>query len=272
MKPFVTAFIGAGNLASSVIHGLLADGFDAQSIRAADPSEDTLERLRPLALGAVDNDNRVIAQAADVVVLAVKPQRMQEVCEQLAPALHSGQAIVSVAAGVTIDSLHRWLGEDITIIRCMPNTPALLGLGATGIYADSSVTPAHREQVERIMRAVGVARWVDTESLLHAVTAISGSGPAYFFQFMQAMIEEGQRMGLDAESARTLCAQTCIGAGSMLMTGDADAAQLTQRVCSPRGTTEPAVAALKQRGLAATVSQAMQDCHARSIEMSKELS
>lgn len=259
-------------MASSIIGGLLTDGFDPNRIRAAARSESTLSRLQKLGLGAIGSDNRSIVEPADVIVLAVKPQIIGGVCEELAASVRTDQLVISVAAGITVASLRGWLGEGVPVARCMPNTPALLGAGATGLYADDSIAEQHRAYMETIMRAAGAVRWVKEESLLHAVTAISGSGSAYFFQFMQAMIVEGVRMGLDDETARTLCAQTCIGAGRMLAEGELDAGELMDRVCSPRGTTERAVAVFKERGLAESVSQAMRDCHARSVEMSQELS
>lgn len=272
MSTFTTAFIGAGNMARSIIHGMLAAGSDPGSISAANPGDAPLEALRDLGLGALSNDNRAIAGPADVVVLAVKPQIIRGVCEALAPAMRDGQLVISVATGVAAESLHRWLGGRAEVVRCMPNTPAALGAGASGLFAGSAVSAANRERAERVMRAVGVVRWVESESLLHAVTAIAGSAPAYFFQFMEAMISEGQRMGLDPETARTLCAQTCIGAGRMLLEGELDAAELRRRVCSPRGTTERAVASFSESGLQGIVSKAMQACYARSEEIARELS
>ncbi len=272
MSTFTTAFVGAGNMASSIIGGLLAGGFDADSISAANPSEEPLNALRKLGLSVLGNDNSAIAGPADVVVLAVKPQIIRGVCEALAPVMREGQLVMSVAAGVAADSLDRWLGGRADVVRCMPNTPSQLGAGASGLFAHSSVSELNRERAETVMRAVGVVEWVDSESLLHAVTAIAGSAPAYFFQFMEAMIAEGTRMGLDPDSARTLCAQTCIGAGRMLAEGDLDAAELRRRVCSPRGATERAVASFTASDLDSIVSKAMRACYARSEEMARELS
>ena len=208
---------------------------------------------------------------ADVIVLAVKPQVLAEVCRSTAPALQEGQLVLSIAAGVSSDSLRNWLGPAPDIVRAMPNTPALLGLGASGLFAAPDVSDTQRQRATAIMRAVGIVQWVDDEALLHTVTALSGSGPAYFFQFMEAMIASAQRMGLDEESARTLCAQTCLGAGHMLMDSDVDAAELRRRVTSPGGTTERAVARFEQAELASIVAQAMDDCAARSEELAREL-
>ena len=272
MSAFTTAFIGAGNMARSMIGGLLTAGFAAQDIGAADPVADNLEALRALGLTSLGSDNAVIAGAADVVVLAVKPQVMRSVCESLAPAMRNDTLVISIAAGIPADSLSEWLGGRARLVRCMPNTPAMLGLGASALYAYGDISEALRHRAQTVLEAVGVVRWVDQEDLLHAVTALSGSGPAYFFLFMEAMIAEAKRMGLDEESARTLCAQTCIGAGRMLIVGDAEAGELRRRVTSPGGTTERAVAAFESAGLAELVGTAMRDCHARSRELAAALS
>lgn len=259
-------------MSRSIIGGLLANGFDADSISASNPSDGPLDELRKLGLRHLSHSNLDVAQAADVLVLAVKPQLMRAVCEELAPVMHDKHLAVSVAAGVEADSLYAWLGQKADVVRCMPNTPSQLGAGASGLFARTSVSADNRHRAEAVMRAVGIVRWVDDETLLHAVTAVAGSAPAYFFQFMEAMIAEAQRMGLDEESARTLCAQTCIGAGRMLAEGDVGAAELRRRVCSPKGTTERAVAAFSAAGIEEIVSRAMQDCYERSVEMGRELS
>jgi pyrroline-5-carboxylate reductase len=272
VSEFTTAFVGAGNMSRSIISGLIANGFDAGSIRASNPSEGPLDELRKLGLVHLSQSNLSVAETADVLVLAVKPKLMQSVCEELAPVINEEQLVVSVAAGVAADSLHHWIGARAEVVRCIPNTPSQLGAGASGLFARDSVSAANRQRADDVMRAVGLVRWVEDEALLHAVTAVAGSAPAYFFQFMEAMIAEAQRMGLDEETARTLCAQTCIGAGRMVAKGDVDASELRRRVCSPNGTTERAVAAFSAAGLEKIVSKAMQDCYARSVEMGRELS
>lgn len=271
MNAFTTAFIGAGNMATSIIGGMLAGGFDAQQISATAKSAESVAALNAMGLRDASSDNIKIAADAGVIVLAVKPQIMRSVCEEIAPVVRSGQLAISVAAGTPAASLNAWLGGKASVVRCMPNTPSLLGAGASGLFAHGEVSDAQRQQAEGIMQAVGLVRWVEDEALLHAVTAVSGSGPAYFFQFMEAMIAEGQRMGLDVDTARTLCAHTCMGAGRMLAEGDVDAAELRQRVCSPGGTTERAVESFSADDLASLVSRAMRACQVRSIEMSEEL-
>ena len=269
---FSTAFIGAGNMASSIIAGLIDAGTDPALLRAADPGAESRARASELGLSAVGVDNSAAARGADVVVLAVKPQILRAVCEDLAPVLASGQLVISIAAGIGTDSLRQWLGPAAALVRCMPNTPSLLRAGASGLFAVPGVSEGQRAQAESIMAAVGVVRWVETEELLHAVTAVAGSAPAYFFLFMEAMIDEGRRMGLDAETVRTLCAQSCVGAGLMVAEGSVDAAELRRRVCSPGGTTEKAVTAFRDGGLEELVQRAMRACYARSEEMGRELS
>ena len=258
-------------MSSSIVGGLLNAGVAAHTLSAADPMPENLERLKALGLTRLDTDNGAAVADADVVVLAVKPQVLAGVCRELAPALKPGQLLLSIAAGVELESLRRWLGPVPDLARCMPNTPALLGLGASALYAPESLAPEQRERATTIMESVGVVRWVDDEALLHAVTALSGSGPAYFFRLMEAMIETARSMGLDEESARTLCAQTCLGAGHMLAESDVDAAELRRRVTSPGGTTERALASFDQAGIGTVVRDAMEDCAARSVELAREL-
>ena len=271
MSAFSTAFVGAGNMAGSMIAGLLAAGFKASHIRAADPAAERLARLAVRGIEHLGSDNAACARGADVIVLAVKPQVLKAVCEPLAPVLKRGQVVVSIAAGVAAHSLRARLGPEPALVRCMPNTPALVRSGASALYACGAIEPWQRQRAQTVLEAVGIARWVEREEQLHAVTALSGSGPAYFFQFMETMIAEGQRMGLDAETARILCAQTCMGAGRMLSEGAQSAAELRRQVCSPGGTTERALAAFSAGDLDGLVARAMRHCHARSAELAAEL-
>ena len=271
VSAFSTAFVGAGNMAGSIIGGLLAAGFKPAQIRASDPSAEHLARLRARGIERLGPDNAACVRGAEVVVLAVKPQVLTAVCEPLAPVLKRGQLVVSIAAGVAAHSLRARLGPQPTLVRCMPNTAALVRSGASALYACGPIEPRQRQRAQTVLEAVGVARWVQREEQLHAVTALSGSGPAYFFQLMEAMIAEGQRMGLDAETARILCAQTCMGAGRMLGESARSAAELRRQVCSPGGTTERALAAFSAGDLNGLVARAMRHCHARSAELAAEL-
>lgn len=266
------AFIGAGNMASSIIGGLLESGHPAAAIRAADPFPQSLERIASLGDIATFSDNNECATGMDVIILAVKPQVMGAVAQSIAGAVQASSGLViSIAAGITIESLQRRLGKTAAIVRCMPNTPALLGCGASGMFANSAATPAQRAHAEHILEAVGIIQWVEDESQLDAVTALSGSGPAYFFLFMEAMIEAGCELGLDRATAGTLAMQTALGAARMALESDVDLAELRRRVTSPGGTTERAIQSLTDSDLQATVRRAMQAASDRAAEMAREM-
>ncbi len=266
------AFIGAGNMAAALIGGLIADGTPPERLIAADP--DT-ERLRQLAASAgirTLEDNAEAVRAADVVVLAVKPQVLQQVASGLAEAIQAHRPLViSIAAGVRSDTLQRWLGGGIALVRSMPNTPAMLQAGATALYATPEVDAAQREQAETVLRAVGLVRWVEDESLMDAVTALSGSGPAYFFLFMEALEQAGERLGLPADTARLLTLQTALGAARMAIESGEDPAELRRRVTSPGGTTERAIASFEADDLAGVVLRALSAARDRSVELSQLL-
>lgn len=266
------AFVGAGNMASSIIGGLVESGHPAELISAADPFPDTLRRLGEMAPVATFSDNAEAVAGADVIMLAVKPQVMADACESIAPAVRaSGALVISIAAGVTIASMAARLGPQAAIVRCMPNTPALLGCGASGLFANARVSAEQRHQAERVLGAVGITCWVADEGALDAVTALSGSGPAYFFLFMEAMIEAGSRLGLERETATTLALQTGLGAARMALEDDADLVELRRRVTSPGGTTERAVERFEQDGLRRIVQDAMQAAADRAAEMAREM-
>jgi pyrroline-5-carboxylate reductase len=259
-------------MATSIIGGLVEAGHPAQQIRAADPFPESLQRLTNLAPVVTCGDNREAAAGADVVVLAVKPQTMAEVCTDLGPALATGKTLViSIAAGITIDSMQAWLGEDTAIVRCMPNTPALLRCGASGLYANASVSQAQRDWAAQILSAVGIIDWVTTETDLNAVTALSGSGPAYFFLFMEAMVEAGVAQGLSLQAATQLTLQTGLGAARMAIESETDLAELRRRVTSPAGTTEAAVQSFEAAGLRQLVTNAMQAAADRAEAMAREM-
>src|SRR6056297_2322709 len=256
-------------MASSIIGGLTASGHPAQSIRAADVSTESLERLAAVAPVSTGTDNAAAAAGADVIILAVKPQVMADVCASIAPALAEGSPLVlSIAAGVPIASYQRWLGTAAPVVRCMPNTPSLLGCGASGLFASPEVSAQQRERAQAIMDAVGTSVWVEREEQLHAVTAVSGSGPAYFFLFMESMVDAGERLGLDRETATALVQQTCLGAARMALESGVPLDELRQRVTSPKGTTEQAIASFEAQGLRDVIHRALAACSARSEELS----
>lgn len=265
------AFIGAGNMARAIIGGLINNGFPAENIRASSP---TVSRLADLASQGVfvTADNNEVIQSADIVVLAVKPQMLKTVLQSLTLSpLKSNPLFISVAAGITSNSINQWLGGNQAIVRCMPNTPALVKMGAHGLYANNRVSQAQRSQTEDVLSTTGLTLWVEQEELLHAVTAVSGSGPAYYFLFMEAMILAGEKQGLSKAMATQLTLQTARGAAEMALLSDVEPAELRRRVTSPNGTTEQAILSFQANHMDTLVDQAMQACAARSTQMAKEL-
>lgn len=266
-------FIGGGNMAASIIGGLVADGRAPEGIIVADPSPEALAGLAARWPGLrTTADNHAATADAAILVLAVKPQVMRAVTEDLLPTVaRSRPLIVSIAAGVRAGDIDRWLGGGHAIVRCMPNTPALVRSGASGLYANLAVTAAQRNAAERILRAVGLTLWVDDEAQLDAVTAVSGSGPAYFFYVMEAMQAAGEGLGLAPEQARLLVLETAFGAAKLALESSDDAATLRARVTSPGGTTERAIRALESGGLMALFEQALAAAADRARELGDEL-
>ncbi len=265
------AFIGAGNMASSIIGGLVASGHPAAAIAAADPHPASLEKLASVASIPVHDDNLEAAAGAAVVVLAVKPQVMTAALASIRDAVIPGETLIlSIAAGLTIDSIQSRLPAGTAVVRCMPNTPALLGCGASALFASPEVTATQREQAEAILSAVGICCWVDSEPALDAVTALSGSGPAYFFRFMESMIAAGCALGLDPETARSMTLQTALGAARMATESGVELAELRRRVTSPGGTTERALQSFEQDQLPEVVERAMRAAARRAAEMASE--
>ncbi|MBS7456076.1 pyrroline-5-carboxylate reductase [Coralloluteibacterium stylophorae] len=265
------AFIGGGNMAASLIGGLCA-GSAPPAIAVADPAEENRARLasRHPAIAA-HASNLDAADGAGVWVLAVKPQVLRTVCGELtALAQERTPLVISIAAGVTASQIDRWLGGGQAIVRAMPNTPSLLGAGATGLYANARVDTAGRAAAETLLATVGRTAWVRDEAQVDAVTAVSGSGPAYFFLLAEAMAEAGEEAGLDRDTARLLAAQTAFGAGRMLAESDEDAATLRRRVTSPGGTTQAAVEALESGGLRDVVRRAVAAAAARGRSLAAE--
>lgn len=264
------AFIGAGNMAASLIGGLRAKGLQASQIRASDPGAET--RARVSAEHGIETfaDNAEAIQGVDVIVLAVKPQAMKAVCEALRPNLAPQQLVVSIAAGINCDSMNNWLGAQ-PIVRCMPNTPSLLRQGVSGLYATAQVSAAQREQAQELLSAVGVALWLEEEQQLDAVTAVSGSGPAYFFLLVEAMTAAGVKLGLPREIAEQLTQQTALGAAHMVVSSDVDAAELRRRVTSPNGTTQAAIESFQAGGFEALVEKALGAAAHRSAELAEQL-
>jgi len=266
------AFIGAGNMASSIIGGLLDQGLDASCIRASDPSAESLERLQRLGAIRTSHSNPDTVAGADIVILAVKPQVMSAVTSDIRDAVAaSGCTVISIAAGITIASLEAGLGQSTAIIRCMPNTPALLRAGASALMANQVASAQQQDRAAAVLGAVGTVCWVEQEQQLDAVTALSGSGPAYFFLFMEAMVAAGEALGLDPQTSQALAIQTGLGSARMAAESDVDLAELRRRVTSPGGTTERAVESFEAAGLRAIVATAMQAAADRAAEMAREM-
>ena len=261
-------FIGGGNMATSLIGGLVANGTPAGSIWVSDPDTPKLDDLvRQFGVNA-GADNGEVATRCATVVLAVKPQIMHTVVQDLAPTLaEHAPLIVSIAAGVREADINRWAGGDMAIVRTMPNTPALVGCGATALCANAKVDPGQRERADAILKAVGITIWVDDEVQLDAVTALSGSGPAYYFLLMEIMQATGEAMGLDADAARRLTLQTALGAARIANESDEPPAVLRERVTSPGGTTERALVTMRDGGIDKVVADGIQGARQRSIEL-----
>lgn len=264
------AFIGAGNMARSIIGGLVQEGYPPELIRASDLNNEALKRLSG-DFGIGTGDNETITEWAEVVVLAVKPQVMKSVAQSLRPNLAHQPLLISIAAGIDEASLGHWLGEDQAIVRCMPNTPALVKTGASGLYANRHTSDTQCTQAEQILGAVGTVQWLENEHLMDAVTAVSGSGPAYFFLVMEAMIDVGIQQGLTRQAATELTLQTALGAATLARTSDVGVDELRRRVMSPGGTTEAAIQSFEQDDLRGTFQRAMTACAERSGSLAKEL-
>lgn len=262
------SFIGGGNMAQALISGLLAKGILPEYITVSDPNPDNREQLQAKGINTIDSaKNPLDALMADVVVLAVKPQIMSTVLADFSQVLDK-QLIISVAAGLSTDSLTKMLNGYQNIVRAMPNTPAMVQAGATGLYATDSINEQEKQLATELMGASGLVIWVDDEEQLHAVTAVSGSAPAYFFYFIESVIQGGIDLGLSQEQASALAMQTALGAAKMSISSDDTPEQLRRKVMSPGGTTEAAVHSLQADKVNELIGKAMQACVKRSREMS----
>lgn len=272
MENTTIAFIGGGNMARSLIGGLISGGCDPHRIHVADPFPEALENLADKFGVHITGDNAVAAAQADVIVLAVKPQVMTQALASIRDAVReNGALIISIAAGITEHLIQKGLGGGGAVVRTMPNTPALLRCGATALFANDEVTEAQREKAESILRSVGIVRWVDKEAQLDAVTAVSGSGPAYFFLLMELLDKAGRDLGLPAETARLLTLQTAYGAARMALESAEEPGKLRERVTSPGGTTAAALDHLAATGFADSFTGAVHAASDRSAALSREI-
>ncbi|ASK35895.1 pyrroline-5-carboxylate reductase [Alloalcanivorax mobilis] len=269
MAQQLIGFIGAGNMATSLTGGMVAKGIRPARIWMSDPSPDRLDEVSRLHRVHVTDDNLEVARRVDVLVLAVKPQVMGDACAALREIITERQPLViSIAAGVTVANLKQWLGE-APIVRCMPNTPALVQAGATGLYAAEGVSAEQKEMAGQILAAVGLTFWFDEEKELDAVTAVSGSGPAYFFLLMEALIDAAKAQGLGADAARQLVLQTAWGAAQLAITSEAGPDVLRQRVTSPGGTTAAALEVFEEAGFREHVQAAVAAARERSEQLAE---
>ncbi len=264
-------FIGAGNMATAIITGLLKNSYANKSIYISDINKNVLTKLQQTLNINIINDNKQLAGICDIVVLAIKPNIAKQVCKEIAGS--NIKLLVSVLAGIRITSIETWLNNGLSnntaIVRLMPNTPAIIGYGATGIYANNLVSSSHKQQINNIVNSIGIGVWVDYEGLIDTITAISGSGPAYFFYMLEIMIESAVELGLDKKSAHKLATQTALGA-SLMAQNTIEYETLRDKVTSPNGTTYAAIEDMKNNNVAINIKSAIKSAYLRSKELADE--
>ncbi len=271
MKQTTISFIGAGNMATSIIGGLIADGYDPKKIWASNINQDKVNALKDRFNIHATTDNKEAIAQTEVVVLALKPHLIKSVLLETADIIDNKQPyLISIAAGTRTHSIQQWLGKKLPIVRCMPNTPALVSTGATGLFATANADDQHKEIAESMMRAVGLTVWITNEQELDVVTALSGSGPAYFFYLMEAMAEVAVELGLSPETANLLTIQTALGTARMAMESETDVAELRRKVTSPGGTTEAALNILQQGQFKTLVGNAIKRATIRADEIANQ--
>lgn len=268
MNKAIIAIIGSGNMGASLIGGLIADGYPANKIWVTDPSTTKLMHLKETFGVHTTTDNQTAVNTADIVLIAVKPQILPDVAKTLAtPIQQRKPLVISIAAGIREYALQTWLGGNIPIVRCMPNTPALIGCGASALFANSHTSHEQRNTAESILRAVGLVVWLEDEKQMDAVTALSGSGPAYFFLVMEILQTIGEQLGLPKDIARLLTLQTGFGATRMALESTLSASELRQQVTSPGGTTERALQVLEKENIRQIFTDALTAATKRSEEL-----
>ncbi|MDA5133108.1 pyrroline-5-carboxylate reductase [Psychrobacter sp. ANT_H3] len=267
------SFIGGGNMAQALISGLVSCGVKPSLITVADPSSEAREQLAAKGLNTVDPtaDAKAAVIGADIVVLAVKPQVMKAVVSGFADVLDT-QLVISVAAGLSTELLSNMLGSYGDIVRAMPNTPAMIQMGATGLYGTDDISAEQKQLATAVMEASGLVMWVDNEEHMHAVTAVSGSAPAYMFYFIEAMVDGAVALGLDKEQASALALQTMLGAAKMALGSEDAPSELRRKVTSPNGTTQAAIESMQANDISRQIIEAMQACYDRSQALSEEMS
>ncbi len=272
MTQQIIGFVGGGNMAAALIGGLVDGGCSPEKIMVFDLEQTKLLALQQQYGINLAANNLFVAENADVLVFAVKPQIIHSVANEMSAVVQAKKPIIiSIAAGVRERDIESWMGGAVSLIRCMPNTPALVRSGATALHANNYVSEDQRDIAETILRSVGLVVWVEREDDLDAVTALSGSGPAYFFLLMEAMNRAAEELGLDKKIAQVLVEQTALGAAKVALEVEESPADLRRRVTSPGGTTERAINVFENGGMQSLVVDALRAAHARSIEMSDEL-
>ena len=267
----VIGFIGSGNMAYALIKGLLNNGFDTNQINISDTNEELLQSRESELKVTTYSDNTSLLSNSDIIFFAVKPQVLSSVCLELKGVVKSKHLFVSIVAGIRSSDINRWLGGNFALIRTMPNTPALFQTGVTGLFANELVNNEQKSLVSSILSSVGECFWVDEEKLIDAITAISGSGPAYFFLLMQSMTQAGMALGLDEETANSLSIQTAYGASLMANKTGKDSRTLRAEVTSPNGTTQSAIESFQDQNFEGIVANATRAAYDRARELSNEL-
>jgi pyrroline-5-carboxylate reductase len=266
------AFIGVGNMARAIFSGMLASGYPAEKITGTSRTPEKRDYYHEQYGITMLADNDSALSDADIVVLCVKPAQMKAVIEEFSPCVRDDQLFVSVAAGIELKALSHWLGKPVSVVRSMPNTPSQLGAGMTGLIANEQTTEEQKQWVTELFSSVGNSVWVDEEVHMHTVTSLSGSAPAYFFLFLEAMIKTAKAQGLDEESSRELAGHAMLGAARMVTELSDPIAQLRKNITSPNGTTEQALLSFEASNIDKIVADAMMACINRSKEMTNEFS
>ena len=267
----VIGFIGAGNMAYALIKGLLSNGFDAKNINVSDSNDELLIKRQSELNITTYSDNVSLLDNSDIVIFAVKPQVLSMVCLELKNNVKPNHLFVSIVAGIRGNDINRWLGGNFALVRTMPNTPALFQSGVTGLFANELVSNQQKELVTSILSSVGECFWVDEEKLIDAITAISGSGPAYFFLLMQSITQAATALGLDEKTANSLSIQTSLGASLMATKSGKDSKTLRKEVTSPNGTTQAAIESFQDQNFEGIVAAATRAAYDRARQLSNEL-
>ena len=267
----VIGFIGAGNMAYALIKGLLSNGFDAKNINVSDSNDELLINRQSELKITTYSDNKSLLDNSHIIVFAVKPQVLSMVCLQLKNKVKPNHLFVSIVAGIRGNDINRWLGGNFALVRTMPNTPALFQSGVTGLFANDLVSNQQKELVTSILSSVGECFWVDDEKLIDAITAISGSGPAYFFLLMQSITQAATALGLDEKTANSLSIQTSLGASLMATKSGKDSKTLRKEVTSPNGTTQAAIESFQDQNFEGIVAAATRAAYDRARELSNDL-